>query len=120
MICKKCKKDKDINEHSYRKERGKIGYRGMCKDCHNKYQKELREKDKKNYDKNTKKWVFKNKDRMREYAKDYAKERYHTDEVFKQKTLDRRHQHYYNNTEKERKRSRDYYYRVRIVRNAKS
>jgi hypothetical protein len=67
MICKKCKEDKDINELSYRKERGKIGYRGMCKKCFNKYQKDLREKDKKNYDKNAKKYFIKNKDKILKY-----------------------------------------------------
>lgn len=102
IICSKCGKEKKPSELSYRKYKGKIGYRGKCKECHNEYQKELREQDVENYDKNFKKWLDSHREEYNEAARDRWKEKYHKDLLFR---------------EEEKRRAREAYHRKKELKN---
>jgi len=64
--CSKCEEVKPVTEF-YRQKTSKDGFRGYCKKCHHKKSKEWLEN---NYSKKLA-WLEKNKEKMREYHKEY-------------------------------------------------
>tara|TARA_X000001382_G_scaffold9837_1_gene6905 strand:+ start:133 stop:690 length:558 start_codon:yes stop_codon:yes gene_type:complete len=76
--CCKCNANKSLNEF-YNDKKSKSGKQSYCKECVKEYHLKNRHKV---YE-SIKKYHSSNKDRMRKYARNYVKQRYSTDNLFR-------------------------------------
>ncbi len=68
--CQKCKKEKDLDEFR-RQKKGKWGRKGYCKVCDDAYEKERYLKNSYARISQVKRWVNKNKEKVKLYKRDY-------------------------------------------------
>ena len=88
-VCNKCGINKDINEFSKYKVKGKEYYRSQCKKCRCDYQKEYNAKNKDEISIKNKIYREKNKNKLREHSKKFYQE--HKEEIKEYKKKNEEH-----------------------------